>query len=173
QDASIVILRNKDIDIDASIVALRTTNNNQDTSIGILNNWNVSQDASIGLINTDITNIESSLGVLNNWNVSQDASIVLKANLNTSIVEVSTAYTVLSSDNNKVIEADASLVITLPDSLSTGFQLTIVNASTGYVSIDASTVLSRGSYKILKEQYAGASAVHKGSGTWYVWGGLS
>ncbi|HPI82481.1 MAG TPA: hypothetical protein PK122_04610, partial [Candidatus Paceibacterota bacterium] len=49
QDASIVILRNKDIDIDASIVALRTTNNNQDTSIGILNNWNVSQDASLVL----------------------------------------------------------------------------------------------------------------------------
>ena len=119
-----------------------------------------------------LTYVDGSLSTLNSWNVSQDASLALKANLNTSIVEVSTAYTVLSSDNNKVIEADASLVITLPDSLSTGFQITIVNASTGYVSIDASTVLSKGGYKILKDQYSGASAVHKGSGIWYLWGGL-
>jgi len=95
-----------------------------------------------------------------------------KANLNTSFTEVSTAYTVMSSDNNKVIKCDASLVITLPNNLSTGFQCTILNASTGYVKLDASILRTTDSSVQLRNLYAGASAVHYGSGTWYAWGNL-
>jgi len=112
--------------------------------------------------------VDSSFGLFYT-KTAVDASFALK---NTSIVEVSTGYTVQEVDNNKIIQADASLTVTLPNNLSNGFQLTIVNASTGFVTIDASTILSAGSYKIIKRQYVGASAVHKGSGTWFVWGGL-
>jgi hypothetical protein len=71
-----------------------------------------------------------------------------------------------------IIRCDASLVITFPDSLTTGFQTTVVNASGGWVTLSASTLYATDGSTILKDRYAGASAVHQGSGVWYAWGNL-
>jgi len=152
----------------------------RDASIAWLNAYRIIQDASIASIaGVDKTYVDSSLGFrdvsiafLNTYRGVQDTSIALKANLNTAFTEVSTAYVVLSTDNNKIIKCDASLVVTFPDSLTTGFQCTVLNASTGYVRLDASTLRTTDSSTQLKNLYAGASAVHYGSGIWYAWGNL-
>lgn len=89
-----------------------------------------------------------------------------------TFTEVSTAYTVSSSDNLKVIKCDASLRITFPNTLPEGFQTTILNASTGYITLNASTLLSTDSSIRLIDQYAGASVVHYGGGIWYAFGNL-
>ena len=99
-----------------------------------------------------------------------DGSLNTKSPYNTSINVQTSAYTLLSSDNNKVIDASGTWTLTLPNSLDTGFQVSIVNTGTGIITLDASNLLTMDSSVKLSNQYAGASAVHKGSGTWYAWG---
>jgi len=107
---------------------------------------------------------------------AQDASIEdlydIKANTLLALNEVSTGYTVTSGDIGGLVEMDASATVTLPDSLDAGFTVNIINIGTGYVTLEASTLYTTDSSVQLRDQYAGATAIHKGSGTWYAFGNL-
>jgi len=95
-----------------------------------------------------------------------------KAPLNINFTTKESNYTVSSYDNNYIVDASGTMTVTLPDNLSTGFQVTIVNAGPGVVTLDASNLLTADGNTQLATQYAGASAAHKGNGTWYAWGNL-
>jgi hypothetical protein len=64
------------------------------------------------------------------------------------------------------------MVIILPNNVDIGFQIVIVNASTGYVTIDASTLYSIDGSTMITEQYGMATAIHKGAGAYYIGGNL-
>ena len=89
-----------------------------------------------------------------------------------SFTEVSTSYTLNASDNLKVIKCDASLRITLPDNLTIGFTSTIINASNGYVTLNASTLHSQDSSILIRDKYGAVSVVHYGLGEWFAYGSL-
>lgn len=94
------------------------------------------------------------------------------------ITTVSTpTYTLASTDSDSILSVDTTATVTLPDSLSTGFQVVIINgssATTDDVTLAASTTLqSKDSAVILDNQYGAATAVHKGSNVWYAFGDLS
>jgi hypothetical protein len=61
QDASIINLQGKDLDIDASLV--------------LIQGKNIDQDASISNLRTRIDNNDTSLGLFNTWDLAQDVSI--------------------------------------------------------------------------------------------------
>jgi len=102
-----------------------------------------------------------------------DSSLNDKANLNTVIDVKTTTYTLVATDNNHVIDASGTWTLTFPDDLDTGFQVTAVNAGVGVITLDASKLLTKDSAVTIVDQYAGISAVHKGNGTYYCWGGLT
>lgn len=83
-----------------------------------------------------------------------------------------TTYVVSSSDNAGFIQCDASLMVVFPDNLSMGFQCTVLNSGTGYVTLNASTLYTTDSSVRLIDRYSMASAVHKGSGVWFAAGNL-
>ena len=141
-----------------------------DSSIASLTNKNISQDASIIRIDSSLWNQPMPTDFYSQAYV--DASLNVKLNALQLINNQYSAYTVVAGDLGKLLEIDASMVVTLPDSLDTGFRLDIVNASDGYVTLDASVLLTTDSSVQLQNQYAGATVVHKGSGTWYAWGNL-
>ncbi len=93
---------------------------------------------------------------------------------NVSIDTKNANYTVAAADNGKVIEFTGTRTVTLPNSLATGFQVTIVNYGTGTITINASTTLrSKDSNNKLTDQYAGATAYHRGSNVWVLMGDLT
>lgn len=97
-----------------------------------------------------------------------------KSNKNATISTKTSAYTVQSSDNNSIIECNGTFQITLPNSLDTGFQVTIVNVGTGVITLAASTTLySKSSNRKLASQYVGATAYHRGSNVWIAMGDLT
>lgn len=90
------------------------------------------------------------------------------------ITSVSTTYTVLSSDAGKIIECNGTFTVTLPNSLDTGFQVTIVNIGTGTITLAASTTLqTKSSNTKLASQYGAATAYHAGSNIWRAFGDLT
>ncbi len=96
------------------------------------------------------------------------------APLNVLISSKTTAYTVQSSDNNKIIECSGTFTVTLPDGMTTGFQVTIVNVSTGTITIAATTTLySKNSNTKLASRWIGATAYHQGSNVWILMGDLT
>lgn len=84
-------------------------------------------------------------------------------------------YTLLSTDNNKIIEVDTTATITLPDGLDTGFQCIIVNTgSSQIITLDATTTLTtKNSDVTIVSQYGAATVYHAGSNVWRAFGDLS
>lgn len=96
------------------------------------------------------------------------------ATLNVTTNSKTSAYTVVTGDNNKIIECSGTFTVTLPDSLATGFQVTIVNVGTGTITIAASTTLySKDSNTKLASRWIGATAYHRGSNVWVLMGDLT
>jgi hypothetical protein len=119
-----------------------------------------------------ITALDSSFA-LYETKINLDTSLNDKANLNTVINVKEAAYTLVTADNNHVIDASGTWTLTFPDDLDTGFQVTAVNAGVGVITLDASKLLTKDSAVTIVDQYAGISAVHKGNGIYYCWGGLT
>ena len=131
--------------------------------------------------------IDSSPATLNTLNelaaaLNDDASfattvtnaLAAKAGLNATILGKSTGYQLTEADNNKIIECDGTFTITLPNSLSTGFQAVVVNVGTGTITIAAATTLqSKDSKTKLASRYGAASVYHRGSNVWLAFGDLS
>jgi hypothetical protein len=96
------------------------------------------------------------------------------ATLNVTTNSKTSAYTVVTGDNNKIIECSGTFTVTLPDSMATGFQVTIVNVGTGTITIAASTTLySKDSNRKLASRWIGATAYHQGSNVWILMGDLT
>ena len=82
------------------------------------------------------------------------------------------AYTLDIYDLNNIVEASGTFAVTLPNSVNPGFQTTIINVGGGNITLNASTLLTMDSSIVLRDRYATATAVHKGSGVWYASGNL-
>jgi hypothetical protein len=64
------------------------------------------------------------------------------------------------------------MTIVFPNSLPIGFQTSVINAGTGTITLNASVLYSTDASVKLSDKYAGATAIHKGSGRWYAFGNL-
>ena len=60
----------------------------------------------------------------------------------------------------------------MPDNLTIGFTSTIINASNGYVTLNASTLHSQDSSILIRDKYGAVSVVHYGLGEWFAYGSL-
>lgn len=163
-DGSLNLKVNKTL-FDSSISALTVVNNNQDTSIGILNNWNISQDASLVL---KLNSSDASTTYLR----INDASTTYAQRL-TSFLVKDVSYLASTTDNNNIIFADTSLMyIIFPNTLPIGWQTTVVNRTTGNITLNASTFYTTDSSVVLRDQYAAASVVCSSTGVFYGFGNL-
>lgn len=101
-----------------------------------------------------------------------------KANNLATINTISTStYSLASTDSGDILSVESQCTVTLPNGMDTGFQCVIVNGnsvSTNDVIVTASgTLRSKDSKYTLGNQYGAATAVHKGSNVWYLFGDLS
>lgn len=75
---------------------------------------------------------------------------------------------------DKLIEANGTFTITLPDGMATGMRLDVINIGAGIITLAASTTLNtKGGAKRLIAQWVGASAYHRGSNVWVAVGDLT
>jgi len=84
-------------------------------------------------------------------------------------------YTILSTDNGSVIECSNTCTVTLPDSLTTGFNFLVVSTgSSKTITLSATTTLyTKGSDVKIESQFGAVSVYHKGSNIWVAFGDLS
>ena len=106
------------------------------------------------------------------WVNVPGGDITLKANKLAEIKSIPANYTVLADDSTKVLQVLGLATITLPNDLDPGFQVVVIQTGTEDVNFTASTLLSSGNRTYLRTQYSVATAVHLGSGTWYIFGDL-
>ena len=88
------------------------------------------------------------------------------------IVSLTGATLIDATYAGKIIEADGTFTITLPDGMITGMKLDIVNVGSGTITIAASTTLQSDGTK-LETQYTGASVYHRGNNIWAAFGRLT
>jgi capsule polysaccharide export protein KpsE/RkpR len=87
-----------------------------------------------------------------------------KVDLDATIVSQSSSVTLAQSNNNDIIECTGSITITIPISLTTGWQVFITNVGTGTITIASNgTLQSKGGLVTIADQYAGATVYHRGS----------
>jgi len=114
---------------------------------------------------TDVVHYNTTTGLLSYAKVAP-----LDAEINSQAM----AYTVVAGDAGKIIECTGTGNLTLPDSLDTGFQCTIVNTGVGTITLVAATTLhTKGGNVDLATQYGAASAYHQGSDVWIAFGDLT
>lgn len=119
--------------------------------------------------NNDIIVYSSSSG---SWVNAPGGSDNAKADKLSTILSIAGNYTVQAIDSAKVIEVAGASRITLPDTVSIGFQVVIIRIGSSEVEIAATTLLTAGARNFLNEQYSAATCIHKGAGVWYVFGDL-
>lgn len=106
----------------------------------------------------------------NSTDVVQSTSIL---NLQNQPITGLTALATLDATfAGKIVEANGTFTITLPNSMSTGMWVDIVNVGTGTITLAASTTLQSSGTK-LATQYTGASCYHRGSNVWIAVGKLT
>jgi hypothetical protein len=132
-------------------------------------------EVSLGKLNASVNILNSSMGIIYPYVFKMDVSVAQKC---TSINTVTSTYYVSSSDNNKILECNASLNIWFSNLLgynnAVGNQITFTNVSTGYVTFNASAgVTLRSSGTALKTQWTGATAYMRSASEWFVMGALS
>ena len=89
-----------------------------------------------------------------------------------------TNYTLVASDNGKLIDVNSSsnLTITIPQNvLDVGAQLILARRGTGTVTVSPGagvTLLSRNSDRSIASQYSSATLIQTSSNNWYLFGDL-
>lgn len=106
------------------------------------------------------------------WVNVPGGQITLKADKLAEIKSIPTNYTVIADDSTKILRVLGLATISLPSTLEAGFQVVVIQTGTDDVDFSATTLLSSGDRSFLRTQYSVATAVHLGSGTWYVFGDL-
>jgi hypothetical protein len=93
--------------------------------------------------------------------------------LNLGIVILTGNTTISAAHNGKLIHANGTFTITLPNSLATGLNFSVTNIGTGAITFTAATTLnSISGNKRLVDQYGGVTMYHAGSNIWYAIGDL-
>ncbi len=122
-------------------------------------------------IQQDCTEDAVQINVSTDGNVAIDTKGCIKSNV--KIETKSSDYTLTEADNAKIFHVTGTTTITLPDSLSTGYNVVIKNTGTGTVTLSASTTLNTKDSKVdLNNQYGSATVYHAGSNVWYADGDL-
>lgn len=89
-------------------------------------------------------------------------------------ISLTGATTLTAAHASAIVECNGTFTVTLPNSMNTGMNVTIVNIGTGVITIAASTTLqSKFSNTKLSAQYAAATAYHAGSNVWRLFGDLN
>lgn len=84
-------------------------------------------------------------------------------------------YTLLASDNGKVLEAGAAVTVEVPSGLPTGFNVAVIRTGAGAVTFttDGVTIHSLGGALSISDQYGAASLVNLGFETYNLSGSLA
>jgi hypothetical protein len=96
-----------------------------------------------------------------------------------NITSISANYSITSADNGKVIQSTGSsaITITIPNSLPTGFNCTVVQMGTGQITFSRSTltpaIINRAGFNKTASQYSVVSILHLGSNNILVTGEMS
>lgn len=127
------------------------------------------KEASLG---TDFVWNAGYLDISTNYLKVNDASILYSKRLTTFVIK-DVSYLATETDNNNIIFADTStMIVTFPNTLPIGFQTTVVNRTTGNVTLNASTLYTTDSSVVLRDRYAAASIVCSSTGVFYAFGNL-
>ena len=95
-----------------------------------------------------------------------------KADLDATIVSVTGTTSLDATYKGKIVEANGTFTVTLPNGMDTGMRVDIVNVGTGTITLAASTTLQSDG-TLLETQYTGASCYHRGSDIWIAVGKLT
>lgn len=134
------------------------------TNLGELSDVTITAPANLDQLAYDSTS--------GTWINVPGGDITLKADKLATMKQVAADYTVVESDSSKVLEVVAAAVISLPSGVPGGFQVVVVQTGTGDVRFTAPTLYASGGRDTLRDQYSVATAIHLGSGIWYVFGDL-
>lgn len=93
--------------------------------------------------------------------------------LNANLVTLTGTTSIDASYKGKIIEANGTFTITLPDGMDTGMQVEIVNTGSGVITIAASTLQSKDGAVTIANQYECANVYHRGSNIWLLTGNLT
>lgn len=94
--------------------------------------------------------------------------------LNASIASLSSTTTIDATYAGKTIECTGTFTLTLPNSMTSGMQVTIVNIGTGVITIAASgTLQTLDSRNKLRFQWSAVTAYYRASNTWAAFGNLT
>lgn len=128
---------------------------------------------------SNVTITSNSSGEVLSWNGSAWINQTLaELGIMTALINIkevsTTTYTLVAGDLNYLIRfTNASgCTVTLPNSLSTGFQCVLSNDSAGTVTLSATTTLNAEGTKLVT-QYTAASVTHIGSNVWRAYGKLT
>lgn len=92
---------------------------------------------------------------------------------NTVLTGRTTTTTLDAGYAGKTIECNGTFNVTLPNGMTTGMQVTLINIGTGVITILASgTLQSLDAKNKLRFQYSSATAYHAGSNVWRLFGNL-
>jgi len=139
------------------IVGAGTSNTNRKNAIEVLNDDQIY----LGASTTGTTYINGNLIISGNTTVKS-----------VPIVSVTGTTSVDATHLGKIMEADGTFTITLPDGLPIGSKLDIMNVGSGTITIAAATTLQSDGTK-LETQFTGCSCYHRGSNVWICVGRLT
>lgn len=105
------------------------------------------------------------------WVVVSGTDLSDKADKNITLRTVVGDYSLIEADNNKIIEATTPSLISLPSTVTDGFQCVIIKTTSGPVQLSGNILSADGATEI-STQYGAVTVVHKGSGQWYAFGDL-
>lgn len=111
-----------------------------------------------------------------NWLISLSNRSAQKAFLpvDAELINVSTGRELLESDAGGVLLCDGTFTITAPDGFREGFQVGIINAGAGTITVAAATTLqSVGGATQVTDQWATAYLLNLGSDVWLLSGTIS
>lgn len=97
------------------------------------------------------------------------------ADISTGMSDKSSAYTIQASDRNTYIRATSAITVTVADVLAKGESVNFIQAGTGQITFQAAagvTLLAADNALKTAKQYAGATVVSAGAGTYYLIGNL-
>ena len=97
------------------------------------------------------------------------------AEISTAMSDKSSAYTIQASDRNSYIRATSAITVTVADVLAKGDSINFIQAGSGQITFRAAagvTLLSADNNLKTLKQYAAATVVSAGSGTYYLVGNL-
>jgi len=95
-----------------------------------------------------------------------------KADKNITITAISGAHTLASSDNTTILHNTGANTITLPNTLNTGFNVTVVGMDGSTITYSGTTINSKGASTTQSNQYGAVTAYYAGSSTWHLIGDL-